>query len=478
MNKKRGQIERIPAWQHLGGKEGTPLYERLAEQIRQSIREGTWFEGMRLPSKRRLAASLGLSLTTISSAYDTLVAEGYLVAYPRSGYAVGPLAELYLRMPAKEKKILPEPEEENPEPAWRYDFGPHGIDKSLFPEKSVKRIYRKIIDEGALSDEPHRRGLFSLRKELAGYLLSSQDIRISPSDIVISYGIQGLYRFLFDLLPMDAVFSVEDPGYPSLARTLQRSGKKYYPLLLADEGISVRDLEKNRVDIASLTPMHQFPTGIEYSGTARMRLLEWAYREKGRYLIEDDYDSAFRSYSSVESLRKLDGRGERVLYIGSFSRSWSPGLRISYIVLTPDLSRKAKEMGIPSISPVPLMEQAFLAELIRSNTFERHLNRAARLYRKKCRLLIEALEASSLPWRIHQAGSGLHFIAELPEESYAPSFCARAALLGLHIKSIQEYCHHSSRPRDILIGYGGIPVEEIPSAVEALEEAWRLFKTN
>lgn len=477
MNRKRGQIERIPAWQHLGGKEGAPLYERLAEQIRQSIREGAWCEGMRLPSKRRLAESLGLSLTTITSAYDTLTAEGYLVAYPRSGYAVGPLAELYLRMPAKEKNILPEPEE-SPEPAWRYDFGPHGIDKSLFPEKSVKRIYRKIIDEGALSDEPHRRGLFSLRKELAGYLMNSQDILVSPSDIVISYGIQGLYRFLFELLPMNAVFSVEDPGYPSLARTLRRSGKKYYPLPVADEGVRVGDLEKWGINIASLTPMHQFPTGIEYSGTARMRLLEWAYRDKGRYLIEDDYDSAFRSYSTVESLRKLDSRGERVLYIGSFSRSWSPGLRISYIVLTPELSRKAKEMGIPSISPVPLMEQAFLAELIRSNTFERHLNRAARLYRKKRRLLIEAIEASSLPWRIRHAGSGLHFIAELPGGIYAPSFCKRAALFGLHLKSIQEYCHYSSRPGEILIGYGGLPEKEILSAVEALEEAWRLFKIN
>ncbi len=475
MSTKRDQMKNITPWQNLSGAKDLPLYERLAEQIRSSIREGVFREGQRLPSKRSLSESLGVSLTTVGSAYDTLVAEGYLVSFPRSGFEISPLADLYLRLPPVKEYSPRQDHQQATKQMWRLDLDPHGIDKSLYPEKTVKRIYRKIIDAGALSDETHRRGLLILREELAADLKSSQDIEVSASDIVISYGMQGLYRFLFELLSPDMIFGIEDPGYPTLEHTLRRSARKYRFLPLSEEGIHVGDLEQKNVQIASLTPAHQFPTGLEYSSHLRMELLHWAYEKPGRYLIEDAYDSAFCYQPSVESLRKLDPSGERVLYIGSFSRSWSPGLRISYLCLTPDLSRKASDLGIPHANPVPIMEQRFLAELIRSGTYERHLNRARRLYHKKRRQLIAAFDSSSLPWEVRAGTSGLHFTVRLPEETDAGEFVRYLRTQHIRLQSVYQYCFENHWPQELLIGFGALPEENIPSAVHMLEASWEKY---
>lgn len=479
-------MERISAWQELPGDLSGPLYEQIAEYVRRAVRRGVFCEGQKMPSKRSLAESLGLSLTTINAAYDLLTAEGYLLSYPRSCYRIGPLAELYFHMPPAETRT--DSEESVPSlssgsanaagrDTFRYDLGLSGVDESLFREKQVKRIYKKIIDEGALSAEPEARGLLSLRSELAANLFSAQGILVRPENIIISYGTMGLFRFLFELLPNQTVYGIEDPGFKALELSLKRSGRRFCLLPVGPEGIAPEDLEQNDVTAACLTPNHQFPSGIEYSVPNRRKLLKWAYAAEDRYLIEDDYDGMIRHRSGGESLKKLDAKAERVLYLGSFSRSWSPGLRISYVCLPDGLSRRALRIGIPNSNPVPLTEQMFLAELIRSGAFERHLNRARRLYRRKRRLLLQELRQSDLPWDVKSGPAGLHLTAEIREPSLSASrFSCAAAEAGIKIECMDDYSFESSRPRELIIGFGRIPEDDIKPAVEALGRLWgRLY---
>lgn len=479
MKEKRDQIERIAPWQELPAEPAGPLYERLAEYIRQHIREGQFAEGARLPSKRSLAESLGLSLTTINTAYDILTAEGYLLAKPRSCYQVGPLAELYLQLPDQAE------DEKSPEATAAvsraqekpvlYDFSINGVDESLFPERTVKRIYKKIIDAGALSTEPEARGLLSLRCELAANLWAAQGIEVNPDNIVISYGTSGLYRFLFELLPKNTIYGLEDPGFPTLRLSLERSGKNYALLPMEKDGVSAARLRQLGVEAACLTPNHQFPTGLAYSGRARQALLHWAYEADRRFLIEDDYDGMIRHTAAGESLKKLDRAGQKVLYLGSFSRSWSPGLRISYVCLPDSLSSKARRIGLPYANPVPLTEQAFLAELIRSRAFERHLNRARRLYRRKRRLLLEAIRASGLPWQLHAGPAGLHITAE-PEDKQIDTraFVKKAAEEGIKLQRLQDYAFAADCRNTLILGFGRLPETAIEPAVERLRELWEV----
>lgn len=487
MENKRDQIDKIPAWQELPGDLQGSLYERIAEHIRREIRSGHFREGARLPSKRSLAESLGVSLTSVNTAYDILTAEGYLLSYPRSCYKVGPLAELYLHMPAAETEPQDEvmnagenqeaaslADEGQAEPKFRYDFSVKGVDESLFREKSIKRIYKKIIDEGALTAEPEARGLTALRRELAALLLSSQGIRVNPDNIVISYGTMGLFRYLFELLPRGTVYGMEDPGMQALQLAFRRSRREFHYLPVGVMGIRPEDLYEKRIDAACLTPGHQFPSGIEYAASVKHALLKWAYEKSGRWLIEDDYDGMIRHRPGGESLKKLDRAAGRVLYIGSFSRSWSPGLRISYICLTDELSRKARGLGLPASNPVPLTEQAFLAELIRSNVFERHLNRARRLYRRKRRRLIEAIRESRLPWSVHAGPAGLHITVRFASElSTADDFAQACARRGIRVTPLDTFCFEEERPSWVLLGFGRIPEEDIKPAVEEMEKIWK-----
>lgn len=347
----------------------TPLYLGLYDRVREDIRAGVLAPGEKLPSKRTLAEHLGISVVTVDAAYKLLIDEGYAVSRERSGYFVAGRAPVNA-MPAMDapaaRPSMPEGE--------RVDFG--------FRYSALTRIMREVISEYGeyLLLKPPATGCRELREAIAGFLLRYRGMRADPRRIVVGSGSEYLYGMLVQLLGRERVFAVEDPGYEKIRKVYEAQGAKVVLLPLEGDGVASQALSDCDAGILHVTPFHSFPTGISASAAKRREYLSWA--EKGeRFIIEDDFDSEFAlTRRPQETLFSMD-RGERVIYLNTFSHSLAPSMRMGYMVLPGRLMEEYEErLGFYSCS-VPLFDQYVLAEFIDRGHFERHLNRVRRKLR-------------------------------------------------------------------------------------------------
>ena len=455
------------------------LYERIQRYIRAQIIAGRFAAGARLPSKRQLARSLAVSLNTVERAYHPLVDEGYVEARLRSGYYVRalslPPASTQQTAEAAEKA----PPRDDAQP--RYDFSYRGVDPGLLPARAFKRIWRQLIDEdGArLLRHGHPQGMPELRQAIAAYLSDARGFAPSPEQIVISAGSEFLYPLLLRLLPQDTRFAVEDPGARRALAALPAASERRIALPVGREGLDPADLTRQRVQAAIVTPSHQFPSGIVYSVARRLALLAWTREAEGRYLIEDDYDSEFKyNTPPIPALTSMDTAG-RVIYIGSFSKSLSPAMRVSYMVLPAQLLAPARALLETQSCPVPVGSQLLLARFMAEGGFARHLNRARRCYHRKRQLLVRALEEAGLGNCLSGADAGLHGVLSLPAPWRAAdeaAFMARAEAAGIRIASLAAYRAqtpaeagaHGAAPLQLLLGYAVIPEAQLAAGMAAL----------
>ena len=309
----------------------SPLYDQLYRYIVSQIRTGQMREGEKMPSKRRLAQHLGVSLTTVERSYGILTAEGYLESLPRSGYRVARVLSLpEVQAPA----VLP-PAEKREE--LDQSFSTSAVDTSVFPYAMWARLNKEAVYENPdLLQRGDGQGDWPLRQTLAGFLHQYRGVNCTPEQVVLGAGVEGLMWVLLQLLP-GAMFGLEDPGYASLHRLLDNLNWPHVPVPVDGKGMSVEALAVSGANVAYVTPSHQFPLGVTTPMSRRGELLEWAYGAPGRYLIEDDYDSEFRYASRpIPAMQGLD-RGERVIYVGTFSRTVAPSIRMAYLILPPAL---------------------------------------------------------------------------------------------------------------------------------------------
>ena len=296
----------------------SPLYDQLYRYIVSQIRTGQMREGEKMPSKRRLAQHLGVSLTTVERSYGILTAEGYLESLPRSGYRVARVLSLpEVQAPA----VLP-PAEEREE--LDQSFSTSAVDTSVFPYAMWARLNKEAVYENPdLLQRGDGQGDWPLRQTLAGFLHQYRGVNCTPEQVVLGAGVEGLMWVLLQLLP-GAVFGLEDPGYASLHRLLDNLNWPHVPVPVDGKGMSVEALAVSGANVAYVTPSHQFPLGVTTPMSRRGELLEWAYGAPGRYLIEDDYDSEFRYASRpIPAMQGLD-RGERVSMWAPFPGRWPP----------------------------------------------------------------------------------------------------------------------------------------------------------
>lgn len=229
----------------------------------------------------------------------------------------------------------------------------------------------------------------------------------------------------------------------------------------------------------TITPSHQFPTGILYPMQKRQELLAWAYEEKNRWIIEDDYDSEFRySGKPIPALKGFDVK-DRVIYIGSFSKSFSPALRISYMILPKSLKRKYKDMISSMICPVPTLTQDVFHKFMDEGLFSKHLNRMRTHYANKREILLKELNKIELPFNIDDTDAGLHLVMSF-DKTITEDKLVKSALkedckvygISNYYSEIPEEKNHTS----LLIGYGSIPIEDINPGVKNLKKAWDKLK--
>jgi GntR family transcriptional regulator/MocR family aminotransferase len=457
----------------LDAESSVPLHRQLYDALRAAIVEGRVMPGTRLPSTRALAEDLGVSRSTITSSFAQLHSEGYLQATTGSGTFVcndlpDDLPSAHTRRGARADgasirlstygALLAEAGPlEPPRVAGTIDFRDGRPAFDHFPFDEWRRcISAAAKREGAWLDyRPDPAGHPPLREAIAEYLGRARAVLCSADDVVIVSGSQQAIDIVARVLiePGDVV-ALEEPGYLGAQRTFAANGADLRAIPVDADGIRVDLLAPQAAGarLVYVTPSHQFPLGVVLSSERRRQLLAWA-EEAGAVIVEDDYDSAYRYEGRpIPALFGLD-RSERVVYVGTFSKTMFPALRVGYVVVPPALREVVFAAKAFSDRQSPILEQRALATFITDGGFERHLRRMRILYRARRAALLAALRYY-IGDDVEVIGdrAGMHLVARLPVGD-SRAFAARALQAGVVLMSTEAHHLHASVPGEFIFGF-------------------------
>ncbi len=449
-----------------------PMYEQLYRYLKEAIEKNELHANEKLPSKRKLATHLKISQTTIETAYMQLLAEGYIKSVPKVGYFV--LGNLIFPKKRKNKTVIKKKEVLH----YDYDFKTNMVDTDYFPYQKFAKIERDVILDRlpeAINKIDYF-GVYSLREKIADILFAYRGIEALPEQIVVGSGSEHLISLLVLLLGRDKLILTEDPSYLKNYLLYREYGANVEACELDEFGISIDEVRKYEADIIHTTPSHQYPTGIITPISRRIELLDWANEKETRYIVEDDYDSEFRfSGNPIPALKVLD-EYDKVIYMNSFSKSISPGLRVSFMVLPRLLVKRYQESFNYFSCSVPIMTQLALETFIESNEFEKHLNRMKNIYKGKRDALIQGLhQYFSEKIKIKGSDAGLHFLVEFKTDLSEDKLVDMAKKVNIRVYGLGEYYISKIKryPHPTLIfGYSHLKIEEIEKACFLLKEAW------
>lgn len=431
------------------------LYMQIYEYFKNEIINGTYKANTKLPSKRNLAKEYNISLNTVDNAYSKLLEEGFIYSKERQGFFVSDVGELYV---LDSKPIHITKEEENIE----YDFSYSGVSEE-FPYKIFKKISSNIFDNKDILEKVDYQGYLPLRTQISEYLNKSRGFKAEPSQIVISSGSEYLFQIIFKLI--SGKFGIEDPGYNMLSNIMDTNDIKYEFISVDENGMDLEKLKKSKSDFCVITPAHQFPTGVIMNMQRRVELLNM---KKIKYVIEDDYDSEFKySKRPVPALKSIDVN-DKVIYIGSFSKSISPSFRVSFMVLPFDLVEKYNKIFKFFICPVSIMVQKMLTTFIETGEFEKHLNRMRKIYSKKRQLLMDMLSERK-DITIRGADAGLHVVLEYPKNYSEEYIVKKAKEKKIKVYGLSSYGTKREIP-SILLGFATLSEEKLKEGVKLFLE--------
>lgn len=431
------------------------LYMQIYEYFKNEIINGTYKANTKLPSKRNLAKEYNISLNTVDNAYSKLLEEGFIYSKERQGFFVSDVGELYV---LDSKPIHITKEEENIE----YDFSYSGVSEE-FPYKIFKKISSNIFDNKDILEKVDYQGYLPLRTQISEYLDKSRGFKADPSQIVISSGSEYLFQIIFKLI--SGKFGIEDPGYNMLSNIMDTNDINYEFIPVDKNGMDLTKLKKSKSDFCVITPAHQFPTGVIMNMQRRVELLNM---KKIKYVIEDDYDSEFKySKRPVPALKSIDVN-DKVIYIGSFSKSISPSFRVSFMVLPFNLVEKYNKIFKFFICPVSIMVQKMLTTFIETGEFEKHLNRMRKIYSKKRQLLIDMLSERK-DITIRGADAGLHVVLEYPKNYSEEYIVKKSKEKKIKVYGLSSYGTKREIP-SILLGFATLSEEKLKEGIKLLLE--------
>ena len=431
------------------------LYMQIYEYFKNEIINGTYKANKKLPSKRNLAKEYNISLNTVDNAYSKLLEEGFIYSKERQGFFVSDVGELYV---LDSKPIHITKEEENIE----YDFSYSGVSEE-FPYKIFKKISSNIFDNKDILEKVDYQGYLPLRTQISEYLDKSRGFKADPSQIVISSGSEYLFQIIFKLI--SGKFGIEDPGYNMLSNIMDTNDINYEFIPVDENGMNLTKLKKSKSDFCVITPAHQFPTGVIMNMQRRVELLNM---KKIKYVIEDDYDSEFKySKRPVPALKSIDVN-DKVIYIGSFSKSISPSFRVSFMVLPFNLVEKYNKIFKFFICPVSIMVQKMLTTFIESGEFEKHLNRMRKIYSKKRQLLMDMLSKRK-DITIRGADAGLHVVLEYPKTYSEEYIIKKAKKKKIKVYGLGSYGTKRETP-SILLGFATLSDEKLKEGIKLFLE--------
>lgn len=465
---------------------GEPLSRQLYTWLRKAILEKTLRPGDRLPSTRDLCDQLHVSRTVVLSAYDQLMAEGFVEGRGGSGTYVSralqtgavarPRGSANLRLSrfgSTAREAAPKMDFPRIAPGkMRYDFSYRRSGIDAFPFDAWRRILlRRSRTASARSlDYGPSAGSEALRRAIASHLRRSRAVVCDPSQVIVVNGSQQAVDLVarVTLEHGDRVV-VEDPHYQGAREVFRAAGARIVPIAVDREGLDPAKLPPE-AKVAFVTPSHQFPTGTILPLPRRLALLKWA-KQANAVIIEDDYDGEFRyEGQSVESLQGLDQEG-RVVYIGTFSRTIFPALRIGYLVAPQNLLEALNGAKWLSDRHTATLEQDTLAEFIDSGAYERHLRRARRRNAARRTVLLNAIEVHiGERAEMTGSGSGTHIVLWPKKRIAESSLIAAAASKGVGVYPLSVYCMGRSRRTGIILGYSRMTEFEIREGIRLLAQ--------
>lgn len=480
-----------------------PQHRQLADGLRALVQGGTLAPGAALPSARALAAQLGLSRTTVDQALTQLKAEGYLEGRARAATVVAPtLPEAYLRastvaMPAAHERATPARSRAGaraPRPARRLR---HAWPEDPTASRDVAAPVLPFMTGTPLADRRFRdelarraahlwrhapRGLLHygdpagyrpLREAIALHVAAVRGVRATADQVIVTHGAQQALVLAAQLAldPGDAAW-IEEPGYLGARAALAHAGAVLVPQRVDGQGLDVERAVARapRARLAYVTPSHQYPLGGTLPAARRYALLAWA-RRAGAWILEDDYDSEYRyATAPLPALQGLDPDG-RVLYVGTFSKTLVPALRLGYLIVPPVLAAAARRARAVSDRNAPTIEQALVAGMLEDGSYARHVRRMRLLYAERQAALLAALTADAAPWlTVAPADAGLHLVGWLPRGVPDRAVATAAAAAGLEVPVLSRLTLARAERGALLLGYAAFTPARLRAASARLAE--------
>jgi GntR family transcriptional regulator/MocR family aminotransferase len=439
-----------------------PLHRQLADGLRDAIRTGRLAPHTRLPSTRVLATDLGVSRRLVVDAYSQLVAEGFLFSRHGSGTRVATV------------DVASASQHSDGEPVKRFDidFAPGSPDLSSFPRHAWLRALRQglgEIESDALGYVAPQ-GLTVCRVAVAEYLRRTRGVLADPAHIVLCSGATQAIALLANAVCEAATpFAMEDPGFWLHRMVLRHNGIEPVAVPIDADGLDVEALVDSGATTVLTTPAHQSPTGVVLSAARRTALMEWA--RAGHLVIEDDYDAEYRyDRAPVGALQGI--APDRVVYVGSTSKTLAPGLRIGWMVVPADLvGAVALSKGLADTGS-SVMDQIAFAQLLTSGGYDRHLRQMRRRYLTRRNALLQALARYLPQATVLGAAAGVHLTVRFPEDYSMAELVNRAAEMRVRVEPLAPcYADEASAPPGLMLGYANLTESQIVAGVRALARA-------
>ncbi|MBP2636488.1 MAG: GntR family transcriptional regulator [Firmicutes bacterium] len=453
-----------------------PLINQIYEAIRKQILSGNLTAGYKLPSTRELAHELQVSRNVVLNAYDQLLAEGYLESRTGSGtfIACGAVLEKAHELP----NLPPSLNKSQPLRKDIIDFRPANPALNFFPSQGWNRLISTVY----LSSTPdcfgygRPEGRPELRQAIASYLWPARGVKCHPEQIIITNGASQAFNIIAKVLltPNDQVI-VEDPLTIEIQKLLRSTGATLVPVPVDDNGLKT-DLIPSacKPKLFFVTPSHQSPLGEVLPIQRRIQLIREAQTVDG-YIVEDDYDSEFRYLGQpISSMQGL--APDRVIYVGTFSKVLSPGLRIGYLILPPNLIEQFREAKWAFDRCVPIMNQLTLARFITTGHLRKHIVAMKKIYRERRNTLIQSL-ITSFRENVIISGdsSGLNLVATIDDTRF-DEISSQALTFGIRIYPVEEHSIVKGFHRNkLVLGYGNLEQAQLVTGITRLQQFVQSF---
>ena len=445
-----------------------PAYRQLYRRISAAVLSGALAEGTRLPSARSLASQLGIARGTVEAAYGQLAGEGYIQGRGAAGTFVAAVAGAASLQPAPVVATPALPVATGG--ALPFQMGLPALDR--FPRKLWARLAARqahgLATGMLLTQDPA--GLPSLRAAIARYLAVARGISVPPEQIIVTAGYQGALGLVTRALDVagEPVW-MEEPGYFLARAALAAAGARIVGVPVDGAGLDVAAgrMLAPRARLALVSPSHQSPLGMALTLPRRLQLLDWAAASDA-WIVEDDYDSEFRYVGRpLPPLKSLD-RADRVLYIGTFSKTLFPGLRLGYLVAPSPLVRPLVDLTM-LLAPLAAADaQAALAAFLIEGHFGRHIRRMRQLYAGRRAALAQALERQFGSGQVALGAGGMHVLLRLDDMADDREIEVACRAAGLGPSALSDFYAGPDKRRGLLLSFTNVPPDEAPALVQRL----------